>query len=92
MSTLDRYTCLETVERLADYLDRELSAMETAEVQHHLNTCERCLQRFQFEAAVLDELRSKLRRVGVPETLSERVRNALRAASKADPTSLPSSE
>ena len=26
--TLDRYTCLETVRRLDDYLDRELSATE----------------------------------------------------------------
>lgn len=77
MTTLDRYTCLETVERLADYLDRELSAAETVEVERHLNTCERCLQRFQFEAAVLDELRAKLRRVPVPETLAERLRNAL---------------
>ena len=77
MTILDRYTCLETVERLADYLDRELSAAETVEVERHLNTCERCLQRFQFEAAVLDELRAKLRRVPVPETLAERLRNAL---------------
>lgn len=74
---VDRYTCLETVERLADYLDRELSAAETAEVERHLSTCERCLQRFQFESAVLDDLRAKLRRVVVPESLAERVRNAL---------------
>lgn len=92
MSAFDRYTCLETVERLADYLDRELSAAETVEVERHLSTCERCLQRFQFEAAVLDELRSKLRRVAVPETLGERVRNALRSASEADSSSSSSSE
>jgi anti-sigma factor (TIGR02949 family) len=81
MSTLDRYTCLETVERLADYLDRELSESETVEVERHLSTCERCLKRFQFEAAVLDELRAKLRRVPpVPESLAERLRNALRSS------------
>jgi anti-sigma factor (TIGR02949 family) len=81
MNRLDRYTCLETVERLADYLDRELSAAETAEVERHLNTCERCLKRFQFEAAVLDELRAKLRRVPVPDTYTERLRNVLREKS-----------
>lgn len=81
MSTLDRYTCLETVERLADYLDRELSETETAEVERHLSTCEHCLKRFQFEAAVLDELRAKLRRVpAVPEGLAERLRNVLRSS------------
>jgi anti-sigma factor (TIGR02949 family) len=76
--TLDRYTCLETVRRLDDYLDRELSAAERREVERHLETCDRCLGRFQFEAAVLDELRTKLRRVSVPETLEARLRAALR--------------
>ena len=79
MTTIDRYTCLETVQRLADYVDRELSVAETAEVERHLQTCERCLQRFQFEALVLDELRMKLRRVPVPARLEERLRKALRS-------------
>jgi anti-sigma factor (TIGR02949 family) len=76
--TLDRYTCLETVRRLDDYIDRELSAAETVEVERHLETCSGCLKRFQFEGAVLDELRTKLRRVPVPETLATRLRAALR--------------
>jgi anti-sigma factor (TIGR02949 family) len=75
--TLDRYTCLETVRRLDDYLDRELSAAETHEVERHLEVCDRCLQRFQFEGAVIDQLRVKLRRVAVPETLEARLRQAL---------------
>jgi anti-sigma factor (TIGR02949 family) len=76
--TLDRYTCLETVRRLDDYLDRELSAAETHEVERHLEVCDLCLKRFQFEGAVLDQLRVKLRRVTVPETLEARLRQALR--------------
>jgi len=76
--TLDRYTCLETVRRLDDYLDRELSVAERFEVERHLGTCDQCLGRFQFEAALLDELRTKLRRVSAPETLAERLRAALR--------------
>ena len=76
--TLDRYTCLETVRRLDDYLDRELSVAERFEVERHLETCDQCLGRFQFEAALLDELRTKLRRVSAPETLAERLRAALR--------------
>ena len=75
--TLDRYTCLETVRRLDDYLDRELSAAETIEVERHLQTCEGCLGRFKFEGAVLDELRMKLRRVPIPETLEARLRERL---------------
>jgi anti-sigma factor (TIGR02949 family) len=78
--TLDRYTCLETVRRLDDYLDRELSATETVEVERHLEVCDRCLKRFQFEGAVLDDLRIKLRRVPVPETLESRLRKLLRSS------------
>jgi len=78
--TLDRYTCLETVRRLDDYLDRELSATETVEVERHLEVCDRCLKRFQFEGAVRDELRIKLRRVPVPETLEDRLRKLLRSS------------
>lgn len=78
--TLDRYTCLETVRRLDDYLDRELSTTETVEVERHLEVCDRCLKRFQFEGAVLDDLRTKLRRVPVPETLEARLRKLLRSS------------
>lgn len=76
--TLDRYTCLETVRRLDAYLDRELSVTERVEVEKHLETCDGCLKRFEFEAAVLDELRTKLRRVSAPASLAERLRAALR--------------
>jgi anti-sigma factor (TIGR02949 family) len=76
--TLDRYTCLETVRRLDDYLDRELSAVERHEVERHLETCDRCLHRFRFEAAVVEELRTKIRRVSVPEKLASRLKSMLR--------------
>lgn len=76
--TLDRYSCLETVRRLDDYLDRELSATEAHEVERHLEVCDGCLRRFRFEGVVLDELRLKLRRVAVPETLEARLRQRLR--------------
>jgi anti-sigma factor (TIGR02949 family) len=76
--TLDRYTCLETVRRLDDYLDRELNIAERHEVERHLETCDRCLHRFRFEAGVLEELKAKLRRVNPPENLASRLRDALR--------------
>ena len=82
--TLDRYTCLETVRRLDDYLDRELDEMERHEVERHLETCDRCLQRFRFEAAVVDDLRTKLRRVTVPSTLESRLRDLLRRDSSGE--------
>jgi len=83
--TLDRYTCLETVRRLDDYLDRELSETERHEVERHLETCDRCLQRFRFEAAVVDDLRLKLRRVTAPSTLESRLRELLRRGDSNEP-------
>jgi anti-sigma factor (TIGR02949 family) len=82
--TLDRYTCLETVRRLDDYLDRELSDAERHQVERHLETCDRCLQRFRFEAAVVDDLRTKLRRVTVPSALESRLRDLLRRGDTTD--------
>ncbi len=82
--TLDRYTCLETVRRLDDYLDRELGETERHEVERHLETCTHCLQRFRFEAAVVDDLRTKLRRVAVPKALESRLRDLLRRGDQTD--------
>ena len=82
--TLDRYTCLETVRRLDDYLDRELSEPERHEVERHLETCDHCLRRFRFEAAVVDDLRTKLRRVSVPAELESRLRALLRRDAASD--------
>lgn len=76
--SLDRDRCIETVRRLDDYLDRELSDAETHEVERHLEVCGGCLRLFRFEGAALDELRLKLRRVAVPETLESRLRQILR--------------
>jgi len=80
--TLDRYTCLETVRRLDDYVDRELSATERREVERHLETCDRCLGRFRFEAAVIEDLRTKIRKVSVPGALAAKVKAALRASQR----------
>ena len=78
MSALDRYTCLETVRRLDDYLDRELTAEETRLVEEHLRTCDRCLRKFQFDRSVVEDIRAKLRRVPVPSRLRAAVIASLR--------------
>ena len=73
MNTRERYSCAEAMRRLDDYLDRELAPDESARVEEHLQTCARCLRRYNFERAVLLELRAKLRRVAVPPSLKARV-------------------
>ena len=74
----DRYTCEEMFRRLDDYLDRELSPEEARMVKAHLETCALCATEFAFEAGVLEDLRSKLRRIEVPGSLRDKVGRAIR--------------
>ncbi len=83
MSAVDRYTCEAVFRRLNDYLDRELSAAEMALVKEHLDTCAQCASEHAFEASVLRELKSKLRRIDLPQSLIDKVAAIL---AEADPT------
>ena len=78
VNPLDRYTCEEAVRRLDDYVDRELSESETRLVNAHLETCAACAQHFQFEEAMLSELKQKVRRIDAPADLLGRIRERLR--------------
>ena len=73
MSALTPYTCAEAFRRLDDYLDRDLSAEEMQLVREHLEICAGCAREFNYEASVLDNVRSKLRQLDVPEALRARV-------------------
>jgi anti-sigma factor (TIGR02949 family) len=73
MSAVDRYTCEEVVRRLNDYLDRELSPAEMVLIKEHLDTCAQCASAHAFEASILQELKSKLRRIDVPQALMEKI-------------------
>ena len=82
MSAVDRYTCEEVFRRLNDYLDRELSAAEMALVKEHLDTCGQCASEHAFEASVLRELKSKLRRIDLPQSLIDKVAAILAEADR----------
>ena len=84
MSTVDRYTCEEVVRRLNDYLDRELSAAEMAMMKEHLDTCAQCASEHAFEASVLEELKRKLRRIDLPQSLVDKVDAILAGAERKD--------
>ncbi len=51
--------CEQTVRRLWDYLDRQLSAMDMQAVDQHLHDCKaKCASHFVFERAFLGVVRS----------------------------------
>jgi anti-sigma factor (TIGR02949 family) len=73
--------CKETFRRLDDYLDRELSADETAAVARHLEDCAVCAEEFAVEHELIDALKEKLRHLKAPEGLMARIVRRLEAES-----------
>lgn len=84
MNPTDRFTCEEVLRRLEEYIDRELTAREMQLVREHLEICAACADAHAFEAASLETLRGKLRRLDVPADLLERVSLTLAAARAAE--------
>jgi anti-sigma factor (TIGR02949 family) len=80
MAQIDRYTCEETIRRLDDYLDRELTAHEVRLVNEHLEVCATCASEYTFEARTLERLRDKLHRIAAPADLLAKVSRALERA------------
>ena len=85
MSHVDRYTCEEAFLRLDDYLDRELPADQMDCVREHLETCAMCASEVDFEQAVIDDVRGKLRRIRAPGDLMSRISALIASARGADP-------
>ncbi len=69
---INLYTCKETIARLEDYLDRELSAEELRRVERHLKICHHCTRKFGFEKELLGHMRECLSRLEAPPELWER--------------------
>lgn len=68
------FDCAETIRRLNDYLDRELSPDEVAMVEAHLATCEHCAAEFGFERELLGEIKAKMAQATMPDDLRERLK------------------
>lgn len=73
-------SCKETLARLDDYLDRELSARELQQVATHLKICAKCARHYRFERGFIEDLRQKTAHVQAPPDLMNRVRVALQNA------------
>lgn len=66
-------SCEEVIEKLLEYLDRELDATAQLEIERHLETCRGCFSRAEFER----RLRARVAEAGkvkAPESLRRRVR------------------
>ena len=74
---INLYNCKETITRLDDYLDRELSPVEIRRVERHLKICWHCAHKFGFEKELLAQMRARLARLETPPELWERITLAL---------------
>ncbi len=91
MNPPDRDRCADVLRRLDEFLDRELAEDEMELVRHHLEDCSVCAAEMRFEASVLNEMRSKLRRIAVPPALRDSVRRAIGRAARPEGGSEPGS-
>lgn len=73
------YDCQQVVERMGDYLDRELSAEEVALVKEHLEACWECKNAFRWEDSVLRLVKSKCESTtDMPEGLEDEILGSIR--------------
>jgi anti-sigma factor (TIGR02949 family) len=75
-----RISCSETLLRLDDFVDRELSPEDLELVEEHLLECVQCAEKFRFETSLVGALRERLARIAVPEALLRRIRERLAEA------------
>ena len=78
MNTSERIGCEEALERLAAYLDQELTPQATAEVRRHLEKCRSCYSRAEFERRLKGRIRDEMKIRVLPSGLEERIRGLLR--------------
>ncbi len=80
MSDSDTHAyCAAVLQRLDDYIDRELSADDVRMVEQHIAGCLHCASRYRFQMRMVREIRSRLRRIRVPDDLLARIRLRLDA-------------
>jgi hypothetical protein len=82
---LDIYGCREALERLDDYLDRELSHEEQRKVGQHLKICHECARKFAFEHDLVNGLREKTQHVALPRISRLFLRASHRLCAKKNP-------
>jgi anti-sigma factor (TIGR02949 family) len=66
--------CAEAIERLLEFLDRELDEATEHEIARHVETCRACFTRAEFER----RLREKVKQGGAakaPDSLRHRIRS-----------------
>jgi anti-sigma factor (TIGR02949 family) len=77
MSEQDNIGCVEALNRLAEFIDCELSDSEQDDVERHLRTCRSCYSRKEFESRLKERL-SALSADEVPAKWRDHIRELIK--------------
>ena len=80
----EKHECQEALHELYTFLDGELTVERREHIRVHLEDCNPCLERYDFEAELKIVISSKCREQ-VPESLREQVLRAI-SESATDPS------
>jgi mycothiol system anti-sigma-R factor len=70
--------CQETLEKLWQYLDKELDGASSSELQRHLDECRQCFSKVEFEQQLRAMVRRSCACEQAPLELRERLAKLLR--------------
>jgi anti-sigma factor (TIGR02949 family) len=73
MTRPEHSDCRETVERLYEFLDGELTPATESAIREHLEACAGCLGLYDFERAFLQFLEARTRAAGAPPHVRRRI-------------------
>lgn len=72
-------TCQEAVNRLYEYLDRELDNATAAQIENHLDLCRLCCDHFEFEQKIKELVHNSCLLEKAPQILKDRILSKLKS-------------
>lgn len=70
-------TCQEAVDKLYDYLDREIDEITAARIEKHLELCRLCCDHLEFEKNMKELVQKSCIQQKAPAFLKEKIQRAL---------------
>ena len=69
--------CKESLEKLYEFLDRDMDTIPMSEIEKHLERCRHCWDRFEFEKQLMVRIKSSCCKDLCPDSLRRRIQSLL---------------
>ena len=70
--------CRESLEKLYQFLDRDMDQVPMSEIKKHLDRCRHCWDRFEFEKLLKERLKKSCCKEICPDSLRQRIQSLLK--------------